>query len=593
MDYAVVPLSLGGNGTPSPALTAGSGITLTGTWPNYTISATGGSGFPNSATAGVLGYPGGSSLPPTNLTALPSGVSVDVSLLTQTSSSDTIPSTLIAGTSVAYPAGSTTLTISNNGNVIDNVSASPATITLPTIGSGGVNAGAYQVVPANFGTGLNTVSSSSTINGAGSSAYLPQYGWALSLADNTAGNYVLLEGGGYQFTSTGVPLWSTAIEANGFIPLSVSCGSGGARLAEYSTAGLDLCVSGAAGITIDNNGDASFVAGGYLNFPTSTGTVVIPPGGGLYNNGSAGTVDLGTNGANAIHVDSAQNVYVKNLSTYSLVANSNAGTLASIPYGALNTTLRGQGTTNPPAFSTNTTPNTDTTGDIWYASTTNTMTALPIGSTGAVLTISGGVPAWSSVAAPTVSCISNCPANNATVGFTAGFTNTFTAITGTSLTFVPGEAGVLTTTGTLPTNFATSTTYYVNSTGLSTTGFQLCASPPTLVGGTWTACTSISAGSAGSGTQTFTGTGNYINIGTTATSGFVVMPEGTYAAGTTIGLTWAKTATNGYVCSGTDIASTPALLTQTSVYSTNSCRLLKSTAATALDIFAWQTAGPT
>jgi hypothetical protein len=38
MDYGVVPLSLGGNGTATPSLTAGSNITLTGTWPNYTIS---------------------------------------------------------------------------------------------------------------------------------------------------------------------------------------------------------------------------------------------------------------------------------------------------------------------------------------------------------------------------------------------------------------------------------------------------------------------------------------------------------------------------------------------------------------------------
>jgi hypothetical protein len=39
----IVPVAKGGNGTASPILTAGSGISLSGSWPNYTISATGGS----------------------------------------------------------------------------------------------------------------------------------------------------------------------------------------------------------------------------------------------------------------------------------------------------------------------------------------------------------------------------------------------------------------------------------------------------------------------------------------------------------------------------------------------------------------------
>lgn len=40
----VLPVANGGNGTATPALTAGTNVTITGTWPNYTINATGGSG---------------------------------------------------------------------------------------------------------------------------------------------------------------------------------------------------------------------------------------------------------------------------------------------------------------------------------------------------------------------------------------------------------------------------------------------------------------------------------------------------------------------------------------------------------------------
>lgn len=42
----ILPITHGGNGTASPVLTAGSNVTLTGTWPNYTINA---SGSPTSA----------------------------------------------------------------------------------------------------------------------------------------------------------------------------------------------------------------------------------------------------------------------------------------------------------------------------------------------------------------------------------------------------------------------------------------------------------------------------------------------------------------------------------------------------------------
>src|SRR5262245_56860347 len=42
----------GGNGTASPALVAGSNVTISGSWPNQTISATPGSGGPPTGAAG-------------------------------------------------------------------------------------------------------------------------------------------------------------------------------------------------------------------------------------------------------------------------------------------------------------------------------------------------------------------------------------------------------------------------------------------------------------------------------------------------------------------------------------------------------------
>lgn len=92
------------------------------------------------------------------------------------------------------------------------------------------------------------------------------------------------------------------------------------------------------------------------------------------------------------------------------------------------------------------------------------------------------------------------PANNAAGdaqayqigGFTVTFSNGSPVISATN-TLTAGSIVTFTTTGSLPTNFAIATQYYVISTGLSGSQFELSASP----GGS-----SISAGSAGSGTQT-------------------------------------------------------------------------------------------
>jgi hypothetical protein len=48
-------LSLGGNGTSVPALKAGQGISLTGSWPNYTISSTGGGSGGAAVWGGITG----------------------------------------------------------------------------------------------------------------------------------------------------------------------------------------------------------------------------------------------------------------------------------------------------------------------------------------------------------------------------------------------------------------------------------------------------------------------------------------------------------------------------------------------------------
>lgn len=78
--------------------------------------------------------------------------------------------------------------------------------------------------------------------------------------------------------------------------------------------------------------------------------------------------------------------------------------------------------------------------------------------------------------------------------FAVTFSNGSAVITGTN-SFVAGSAVQFITTSALPTNFAISTTYYVIATGLSGSQFEVSAT----LGGS-----AITAGSAGTGTQTVT-----------------------------------------------------------------------------------------
>jgi endosialidase-like protein len=395
------------------------------------------SNLPQSASPGVLAYPGGSASPPGSYAAIPSGITLDVSQLTQGSLTDTLPLALLPPPTVSYPGGNITLSSSNNATKLVYTGSGSSTVTVAPV-TGAITPG-YWVIVDNDGTGVVTIAyGSSTLNGAAANLYLSQGMTTLLWADGTGspGNYVVATAGGFSVASSGNPIFYDALEVPGIILISTSCGASGSRISEDLTngQGIGFCSGGSKVINIDGSGNMNFLASGYLNFLQNTGTIVVPTGGGLYNNGSAGTIDIatnsksaihidasqnvsmvglgylsfpqntgtvvvptnagiynngvagsidiGTNGTSAIHIDSSQHVYLSSVSDYQLLAQTNAGTIGGIAYGALNTTLRGQGTMSPPAFSANTTPNTTAVGDMWYGSASNVMSALA-GSTSA------------------------------------------------------------------------------------------------------------------------------------------------------------------------------------------------------------------
>jgi hypothetical protein len=79
-----------------------------------------------------------------------------------------------------------------------------------------------------------------------------------------------------------------------------------------------------------------------------------------------------------------------------------------------------------------------TLGDIQYrSSTANTNTRLPIGSTGNVLTVAGGVPTW---AAPAAGKIVQVVSTTKTDSFSSSTLDVFTDITGMSVAITPTSA---------------------------------------------------------------------------------------------------------------------------------------------------------
>lgn len=201
--------------------------------------------------------------------------------------------------------------------------------------------------------------------------------------------------------------------------------------------------------------------------------------------------------------------------------------------------------------------------------------------------------------APTLTCSTSSASctQSSTAGLASTFPSSGSGITATAVNFVPNEPVQITTSGTLPGGYSASTTYYVNVTGLSTTGFQLCAAPmpiPTswVTGASpWTPCTSVNGSSAGSGnTVTPFNSSNYIVYGN-ASRGVFQLPVGTFTAVALFQLTWGSDSdiTIGIQCTGGDLTQNTQLVNPAFTLTTSS--LEKATAAIALDFMTYNCGG--
>jgi hypothetical protein len=172
-----MPLSLanGGTGTPTPSLIAGSNTTITGTWPNQTISSTGSGGGSTGNAVTIQGSAVLATAPANNQT-----------LLYQSSNSSYVPTTIYtlqngSGTTTtgtsnlqvnvsmgirAVTTASDTIQASDCGGLNTYNSSSAVSVALPQPALGGNFLAGCPLLVRDYGAGSITVTpSNSTVGG--------------------------------------------------------------------------------------------------------------------------------------------------------------------------------------------------------------------------------------------------------------------------------------------------------------------------------------------------------------------------------------------------------------------------------------------
>ena len=298
-----LPVASGGTGTTSPALVAGTNVTITGTWPNQTINAsvTGGTGTVTSVAATVPAFLSVSGSPITTSGTLAitySGTALPVANGGTNATATPTAGAVAIGTGSAYSftaAGTTGQVLTSQG------SATPIWTTLST---GGTVTSVAATVPAFLSISGSPITSSGTLAISYSGTALPVANGGTGVTTSTGSGSVVLSTSptlvtpllgtptsGVLTNATGLPLTTgvtgTLPVANGGTGVTTSTGSGSVVLSTSPTLVTPLLGTPTSGVLTNATG---------LPLTTGvTGTLPVANGGtGVTTSTGSGAVVLGT-----------------------------------------------------------------------------------------------------------------------------------------------------------------------------------------------------------------------------------------------------------------------------------------------------------
>lgn len=302
----LVAVANGGTGTATPALVAGSNVTITGTWPNQTIAASGGGGVGTVTTVSVVSANGFTGTV-ANATTTPA-ITLTTSITGVLKGNGTAISAATSGTD--YSAGTSALTTgilkstTSTGELTIAVAADFPTLNQNTTGTAAnlsgtptLPSGTTLVAPV-LGTPASgnlsnctfpTLNQNTTGTAAGLSATLAiASGGTNSTATATAGGVGYGTGTAYAFTTAGTsgqvltsngtsaPTWATASGGGGTATgasytnptaagtAAAAFGSGASAAANYSTS-LGANSSGTQGSVTATGAGAMALGGSYAS----------------------------------------------------------------------------------------------------------------------------------------------------------------------------------------------------------------------------------------------------------------------------------------------------------------------------------------
>lgn len=328
------------------------------------------------------------------------------------------------GTTTSWATAGAGLTVTddtttNATRFLTFTSASSGTITSENVAStkltfnpssGTLSTTTFSGALSGNATTATTATTATNLAGgtAGALAYQGSAGSTTFLTAGSNGQYLTL--------TAGVPTWTSLTPVSSF-----SAGTTGLTPSTATTGAVTL-----AGTLNTANGGTGNTTGTAVNVSTSV----------TFNNSGTG-VASGT----AFDGSVARTVSYNTLGASPLAGSTSLVTLGTVTAGTWNATAISAvyGGTGLTSY---------TTGDTVYASATNTLSKLAVGSSGQVLTVVSGVPAWSTPASGASITDDTTTATARYINFTSATTGTLSTLytSSTKLQYLP-STGILTSTG--------------------------------------------------------------------------------------------------------------------------------------------------